>query len=61
MYKIQPPCPHMGCGVVERHLEMVQPSKKITGVVVLVLLGRKDLINVGKTLNEYFHRISNDL
>ena len=51
----------MGCGVVERHLEMVQPSKKITGVVVLVLLGRKDLINVGKTLNEYFHRISNDL
>ena len=25
---ILPPFPHMGCGVVERHLEMAQPTKK---------------------------------
>ena len=25
---IPPPCPHMGGGVVERHLEMAQPAKK---------------------------------
>ena len=29
MYKkYTTPCPHMGCGVVERHLEMAQPTKK---------------------------------
>ena len=28
MYKkYTTPCPHMGCGVVERHLEMAQPTK----------------------------------
>ena len=31
MYKkYTTPCPHMGCGVVERHLEMAQPTTKKT-------------------------------
>ena len=37
MYKkYTTPCPHMGCGVVERHLEMAQPKKpKINNLVIL--------------------------
>ena len=30
---ILPPCPHMGCGVVERHLETAQPTKKLLNSV----------------------------
>ena len=35
MYKkYTTPCPHMGCGVVERHLEMAQPKKmKFTNII----------------------------
>ena len=35
MYKkfTLPPCPSMGCGVLERHCEMAQPTKKLNSEI----------------------------
>ena len=31
-----PTCPPMGCGVIERHLEMAQPTKKVSNTYMCI-------------------------
>ena len=51
MYKkYTTPCPHIGCGAVERHLEMAQPTKK-QKMDIHVQLWRTHIIYVGGGFN----------
>ena len=53
---LQPPCPSMGCGVVERHLEIAQPTATTKSSILVT--SHFSILKAFKDITKVFHFIA---